>query len=96
MKLPEIVNTVEISGKVYDFQSLPEEKKTEISLAIQDSMMAIAGYRSLKRENQLFRRVGLEIAHDRRFWVGAAFTLAVLLAVATTLLALTWGGVIVI
>ena len=45
MKLPEIVNTVEISGKVYDFQSLPEEKKTEISLAIQDSMMAIAGYK---------------------------------------------------
>ena len=45
MKLPEIVNTVEISGKVYDFQSLPEEKKLEISLAIQDSMMAIAGYK---------------------------------------------------
>lgn len=59
-------------------------------------VMTKRSYRSLKRENQLLRRVGVEIAHDKRFWVGAAFTLAVLLAVATTLLALTWGGVIVI
>jgi len=59
-------------------------------------IMSKRSYRGLKRENQWLRRVGLEIAHDRRFWVGVAFTLAVLLAVATTLLALTWGGVIVI
>lgn len=59
-------------------------------------IMSKRSYRGLKRENQWLRRVGIEIAHDRRFWVGAAFTLAVLLAVATTLLALTWGGVIVI
>ena len=45
MKLPEIVNTVEIDGKVYEYESLPEEKKAEVSLAIQDSMMAIAGYK---------------------------------------------------
>ena len=59
-------------------------------------IMSKRSYRGLKRENQWLRRVEIEIAHDRRFWVGAAFTLAVLLAVATTLLALTWGGVIVI
>ncbi len=45
MKLPEIVNTVEIDGKVYEYESLSEEKKAEVSLAIQDSMMAIAGYK---------------------------------------------------
>ena len=58
-------------------------------------VMTKKSYRSLKRENQLLRRVGVEIAHDRRFWVGATFALAVLLTIATTLLALTWGGVIV-
>ena len=59
-------------------------------------IMSKRSYRGLKRENQWLRRVGIEIAHDRRFWVCAAFTLAILLTVATTLLALTWSGVIVV
>ena len=59
-------------------------------------VMTKRSYRSLKRENQLLRRVGIEIAHDRRFWACVSFMLAILLTVATTLLVLTWGGVIVI
>ena len=45
IKLPEIVNTVEISGEVFEFSTLPDEKKREIAMQIQDTLMAIAGYK---------------------------------------------------
>ncbi|MCD7908538.1 MAG: hypothetical protein LUH04_12830 [Clostridium sp.] len=45
MKLPDIVNTVEVSGEVYAFESLPDNEQREIAIRIQDMIMAAAGYK---------------------------------------------------
>lgn len=44
IKLPEIVNTVEISGEVFEFSDLPRKEERD-SMQIQDTLMAIAGYK---------------------------------------------------
>ena len=45
IKLPEIVNTIEVSGEVFRFEELPENKKQEIALQVQDRIMTAAGYK---------------------------------------------------
>ena len=45
MKLPEIVNTIDIGEKAYEFDSFSEEEKAEISMLVQDSFMKAAGYK---------------------------------------------------
>lgn len=41
----KIINYINVDGKDVPFESLPEEKRREIAEAIQDKMMALAGYR---------------------------------------------------
>lgn len=45
MKSPEIVNIIDIGDKEYEFDTLSDERKEEISLLIQDRIMEAAGYR---------------------------------------------------
>ena len=45
MKLPEIVNIIDIGEESYEFDALSDERKKEISLLIQDAVMKAAGYK---------------------------------------------------
>lgn len=44
-KLPTIVNYIDINGEEYEFDSLPAEKKEEISQLLRDRFMRAAGYK---------------------------------------------------
>ena len=41
----KVINDINLDGEDVLFDSLPEEKRRRIAEAIQDKMMALAGYR---------------------------------------------------
>lgn len=45
MNKPKIVNYIEMDGTDVLFESLPEEKRKEIAVIIQERIMSVAGYR---------------------------------------------------